>query len=1267
MATYYWVGGSGSWDNTSSARWSATSGGAGGAGVPTANDAVIFNSASSGAGYTVQVSQFTTCASITATAPAAGNITFSNTVANDGCFATVGSFSGVATSINIYNGAVFTKGASTLTPYMLLTVYCTVTGTVPITFNNSASATQPLYIEIYQATQSTITNTVNFCNGHTQTFTSVNIRNNSSLYFSGYETQYNTFNCTSATILISGGFNGYEYFGFGYIQTQDSFTITTTQYVGAIVLTNTSITIGAAATSSTATYGGAFFLNANSSTYSPSFSCAGTSISILRPVLSVPNFIYYFYIPTYYSCSTQFANITLSNGYDTTTSGYAVDFGNVQGITGNLVVSNTVSSPNNFYLKVNPIINSNFTIGGTTTVTAAYIQFIIYYGYNLTHTGAVSVVGSALSMSTYGCTTNGTVTFSSTLSSTNPTTNTSDVHNIIFTYAALVCVGNVSLVDTAITAYSITTTGAANTWTHNTANGLSSNGATIYYTVSLTKGITTLTKAIYTLPTSFVTQAFAALTLIGSSIDVYPSTDITTGNLRLQAYSATLLSTLGARTLTVTGTLVTTDASASTSTYNFINVSSNIVVSSTVNLEDTLLVCFGSITSGTYIHINAASSPAYTSLINNRAANGFFTSGSISITRAIYTVTDTLTTGGGGISAINLSGASLVVTGALTAGIVTLANATTQYSYLYNSNSSVLSALNSTSSSIGSHSVQLNSLVIGSVSLVDTTFTSSSTTNVSSTWTQTKTATGTTTGSNVFGGNATFGGNTSFTNSDIVFLGQTNSVTGTFTFIIGSNAVPVSTGNYATNDNPGITFLYTAAAPTFSVSSSFTITGSTTNRTNVRTFVPYINAQPIDLRYRKVTISVASVSLSYVNFQNVTASGATPWTGTALGNATGNTNITFATGTTRFLVASSGTVQSNTAIWANSSGGATSLNNYPLPQDTIVVDNNSASAGAVTLNFASVIYATNLIGQASINRSVTFSRSDRSSLILLGNITIDTPAAGGLVFDLLNITLANESSASAHVLSWPAGYVPIATSNTVQLNPYSLGSMTLSGSTSTFAYLQSIGNGVATPVSGSYGTFTITDGVVIYANVVQIANTTANSSNLTSSIIYTTSFIVAAAATSAYTLGPSYSTFFAGLSTVTSNYVGNLNLAPTLYDTVNVNVPSIGNLSLSINSPTGGFVFINFASCVVGSVTGGGSSAGGGSYVYLSELSPGPATITKAGGGVVQLNWMFINTLNAAPANTFYATNSINAGLATGWTFSAAPGGAAGGNFFLEF
>ena len=65
MADRYWVGGTGNWDTTTT-HWSATSGGAGGASVPTAADNVIFNSAS-GTNFTVTVATSSrTCLDFTA-------------------------------------------------------------------------------------------------------------------------------------------------------------------------------------------------------------------------------------------------------------------------------------------------------------------------------------------------------------------------------------------------------------------------------------------------------------------------------------------------------------------------------------------------------------------------------------------------------------------------------------------------------------------------------------------------------------------------------------------------------------------------------------------------------------------------------------------------------------------------------------------------------------------------------------------------------------------------------------------------------------------------------------------------------------------------------------------------------------------------------------------------------------------------------------------------------------------------------------------------
>jgi hypothetical protein len=75
MATYYWVGGTGTWTSVSTANWSLSSGGASGAGPVTAADDVIFNSASNATGYTVTVGSLAVCKDITIAGPASGSVT----------------------------------------------------------------------------------------------------------------------------------------------------------------------------------------------------------------------------------------------------------------------------------------------------------------------------------------------------------------------------------------------------------------------------------------------------------------------------------------------------------------------------------------------------------------------------------------------------------------------------------------------------------------------------------------------------------------------------------------------------------------------------------------------------------------------------------------------------------------------------------------------------------------------------------------------------------------------------------------------------------------------------------------------------------------------------------------------------------------------------------------------------------------------------------------------------------------------------------------
>jgi hypothetical protein len=103
MADRYWVGGSGTWNTSSTTNWSATSGGASGASVPTASDNVIFNSATT---YTVTLTGALTCLDFTVSA---GTVTFTST----GTPTISGSMSLVAGTVWSASGAITFNATTT--------------------------------------------------------------------------------------------------------------------------------------------------------------------------------------------------------------------------------------------------------------------------------------------------------------------------------------------------------------------------------------------------------------------------------------------------------------------------------------------------------------------------------------------------------------------------------------------------------------------------------------------------------------------------------------------------------------------------------------------------------------------------------------------------------------------------------------------------------------------------------------------------------------------------------------------------------------------------------------------------------------------------------------------------------------------------------------------------------------------------------------------------------------------------------------------------
>jgi len=227
--TRYWVGGTGSWTASATANWSATSGGAGGASVPTSADTVIFNSASNATAYSVTLSSVTPlrCYSLSVSGPASGSLVF----AGSAQLCITHDFTMASTGISrTYTGAITFSGAGTGK-----TISCGQTLASSITFATTGSWSLTAALNIGTSTLTITSGTFNtagftltgatltltYSSGATTpislSFGASAINLTTSINFTGSSTTVNptnlTFSSGTSTITISGTSNAFYHGG----------------------------------------------------------------------------------------------------------------------------------------------------------------------------------------------------------------------------------------------------------------------------------------------------------------------------------------------------------------------------------------------------------------------------------------------------------------------------------------------------------------------------------------------------------------------------------------------------------------------------------------------------------------------------------------------------------------------------------------------------------------------------------------------------------------------------------------------------------------------------------------------------------------------------------------------------------------------------------------------------------------------------------------------------------------------------------------------
>ncbi len=159
------------------------------------------------------------------------------------------------------------------------------------------------------------------------------------------------------------------------------------------------------------------------------------------------------------------------------------------------------------------------------------------------------------------------------------------------------------------------------------------------------------------------------------------------------------------------------------------------------------------------------------------------------------------------------------------------------------------------------------------------------------------------------------------------------------------------------------------------------------------------------------TITAAVVSLTNVDFTDITGAGAATWTGTSMGNALGNSNITFDTPVTQTHTSSAGGNWSDVTKWTS---------RVPLPQDNVVIDVNTT--GTLTADMPRLgadITMTGFLGTFSNSIAVT----QYGSLTLGTGQTFTTTAASYNLNGRSShtLTMSGKSFGNSLVITAPGG------------------------------------------------------------------------------------------------------------------------------------------------------------------------------------------------------------------------------------------------------
>lgn len=393
-----------------------------------------------------------------------------------------------------------------------------------------------------------------------------------------------------------------------------------------------------------------------------------------------------------------------------------------------------------------------------------------------------------------------------------------------------------------------------------------------------------------------------------------------------------------------------------------------------------------------------------------------------------------------------------------------------------------------------------------------------------------------------------------------------------------------------------------------------------------------------------VTLNVTNISTTeYFDFRGIAAGGSASWSSSVWGDMGGNSGISFPSPKTVYLVGAAATYGIFDSLnWATSSGGSTSSANYPLAQDTIVIDNNGPASGATVAigNYGSN-WQPHITNIDFSNRTNPLTVSWANGLLVSGNIL-----GSSAITSPNNSTVVIVGTGTSTITSNGQTF------SFITVNKASTGGLTLGSALNTSAGFTINGgafntNNYNVTITGGSLTMRTSNSAVAFNTGSSIITTTAGLSMLFTTFAFTysndTKYVVAPTGTSSATIE-------LGTSATPSNakfYVAGSGTGTITFTTTSTNIPNMSYLEVTRANPT---LIITAGKILNVSALKVASNIGNRAILKSSTTTTaGVASATK-----IDLDYIDVQYVTASNPNIWYAgLNSTSTGTTTNWVFGS--------------